>query len=94
MIMKIVLPNKEELVATRAFKSYNFENGITQLSITFNDVSMDSVVERFTMVPVTSLTIVRNGFNNVTYDNIKVVNISETLDETASGVVVTCVINN
>ena len=92
--MKIVLPNKEELVATRAFKSYNFENGITQLSITFNDVSMDSVVERFTMVPVTSLTIVRNGFNNVTYDNIKVVNISETLDETASGVVVTCVINN
>ena len=92
--MKIVLPNKEELVATRAFKSYNFENGITQLSITFNDVSMDSVVERFTMVPVTSLTIVRNGFNNVTYDNIKVVNISENLDETASGVVVTCVINN
>lgn len=94
MIMKIVLPNKEELVATRAFKSYNFENGITQLSITFNDVSMDSVVERFTMVPVTSLTIVRNGFNNVTYDNIKVNNISENLDETASGVVVTCVINN
>ena len=93
MTMKIVLPNKEELVATRAFKSYNFENGKTQLSITFNDLPMEDVVEKFTLVPTHSMTIKRAGFSDVTYDNIKVTNISENIGDGISGVVATFTIN-
>ena len=91
--MMIVLPNKEELEASRAFKSYNFENGETQLSVTFNELSMEDVVEKFTLVPTHSITIKRTGFPDVTYDNIKVTNISENIGDVVSGVVATFTIN-
>ena len=87
--MKIVLPNKTELNATRAFKSYIFESGETQLSITLTDISMDDVVNEFTVVPVKSLTIVRKGFDDITYNNIEITNISENIDDNTSGVTVT-----
>ena len=87
--MKVVLPNKTELEATRAFKSYIFESGETQLSITFNGVSMEDVVNEFTVIPVKSLTIVRKGFDDITYNNIEITNISENIDDNSSGVTVT-----
>lgn len=87
--MKIVLPNKTELNAARGFKSYIFESGETQLSITLTDTSMDDVVNEFTVVPVKSLTIVRKGFDDIIYNNIEITNISENIDDNASGVTVT-----
>ena len=87
--MKIVLPNKTELEATRAFKSYIFESGETQLSITFNGTSMETLINEFTIVPVKSITIVRTGFSDITYNNIKITNISENIDDNSSGVTVT-----
>ena len=87
--MKVVLPNKTEHEATRAFKSYIFESGETQLSITFNGVSMEDVVNEFTVIPVKSLTIVRKGFDDITYNNIEITNISENIDDNSSGVTVT-----
>ena len=87
--MKIVLPNKTELEATRAFKSYIFESGETQLSITFNGVSMETLINEFTIVPVKSLTIVRKGFGDITCNNIEITNINENIDDNTSGVTVT-----
>lgn len=87
--MKIILPNKKEFSATRAFKSYVFESGKTQLSITFIDVTMEELVEEFTKVPVKSITISRSGFANVTYDKIKVTSINENIDDVTQGVNVT-----
>ena len=87
--MKIVLPNKTELKATRAFKSYIFESGETQLSVTSVGSTMEDVVNAFTLVPVKSLTIVRKGFDDITYNNIIITNISENIDDNTSGVTVT-----
>ena len=87
--MKIVLPNKTELEASRAFKSYIFESDETQLSITFNGVSMETLINEFTIVPVKSITIVRTGFSDITYNNIEITNIIENIDDNSSVVTVT-----
>ena len=87
--MKIILPNKKEFSATRAFKSFIFENNRTQLSVTFVDVPMEELVEEFTKIPVKSVTISRSGFSDIKYDNIKVTSINENIDDVTQGVNVT-----
>lgn len=86
--MKIVLPNKTELKATRAFKSYIFESGETQLSVTIVGSTMEDVVNAFTLVPVKSLTIVRAGFEDITYNDIEITNINENIDDSSTGVII------
>ena len=86
--MKIVLPNKTELNATRAFKSYIFESDETQLSVTIVGSTMEDVVNAFTLVPVKSLTIVRTGFEDITYNNIEITNINENIDDSSTGVII------
>lgn len=79
--MKIVFVSENELVITRAYKSFDFSSRETRLNF---ESSQAVDIEELASEDFSSVTLVRDGMTNVTFSGYEVTDIAE--NYTAKGV--------